>query len=154
MNKTAINKLLVAERKSMRTKLAQSAFFRKSASIYHGMRMRCKKERGSDTLPFSLSDLRELMTCDLGEGCRYCKERLSLKNVAVDHQLPIARGGDFGLNNIVLTCKPCNFQKGIMTQHEFMELLELLNLMEAKPRADIKRRLTIGGRWAKAYGAK
>lgn len=38
-----------------------------------------------------------------------------------DHKLPASRGGEDGLENVVLACVPCNSQKGAKTPDEYLD---------------------------------
>jgi 5-methylcytosine-specific restriction endonuclease McrA len=143
VNKTQVKKLLVAERKSMREKAKNSAFMRKTLSVYNGM----KKRAGCD-LDFTLERFRETVWLIVGAGhCAYCGCRLTVSNLAIDHATPIARGGTFHFQNLVAACKSCNWQKGILTAEEFTKLLVAVACFNKEAQADIKRRLTIGGKW-------
>ena len=42
----------------------------------------------------------------------------------VDHMLPISRGGNHKIENLVPACKSCNNKKSSMTVQEFMEVLK------------------------------
>jgi 5-methylcytosine-specific restriction endonuclease McrA len=151
MNKTQVKKLLVAERKSMRIKQKQSAFLRKTNSIYQGMKKRAH-EAGID-LNFTIEDLRGAIEKQLGRKCRYCGSvPVTVANMAVDHKQPLARGGSHLKHNLLLCCKSCNWQKGILCADEFDDLLLAIGRMVPEARMDIKRRLTIGGKWGVRVG--
>jgi len=55
----------------------------------------------------------------LGNVCIYCGEA---KPLTVDHNIPIVRGGDDNIANILPACKPCNSRKHSMTAREFLDL--------------------------------
>ncbi len=60
----------------------------------------------------------------LKEGiCYYCEQKFTGPELTMDHKVPLARGGVSSRNNIVLACKPCNFDKKYKTPVEL--LLEL-----------------------------
>lgn len=44
--------------------------------------------------------------------CQYCGNRLTLKEVTMDHVLPVSKGGTTKWNNIVSACTKCNSEKG------------------------------------------
>ena len=52
----------------------------------------------------------------LAQGiCFHCGQKFSSKELTMDHQHPIARGGKTGKNNVVTSCKPCNSKKSYKT---------------------------------------
>jgi len=53
--------------------------------------------------------------------CYYC-DRGGIK-LQREHRIPLARGGDNHLSNIVPACEPCNRRKGILTDDEYFKLL-------------------------------
>ena len=50
--------------------------------------------------------------------CHYCG--LVDGDLTIDHMIPISRGGQNQLTNLVACCFPCNIAKGSMTHTEFM----------------------------------
>lgn len=44
--------------------------------------------------------------------CQYCYKPLSLNDVTYDHVIPKVKGGKHNWENVVLSCQPCNSQKG------------------------------------------
>lgn len=147
LSKTEVKKLLISERKSMREKQKQSLFMRRTLSIYNGMKKRAA-ENGA-MLDFDIEWLRGFVHRRVGSPCAYCPAILSVATLCLDHPDPIARGGSFRYGNLFVCCKPCNFQKGILNAGEFRNLLKILDTqMDSEAAADVKRRLTIGGRWS------
>lgn len=47
-----------------------------------------------------------------GGNCFYCKTPLKDGEMTLDHVEPVKIGGDKSLQNLVLSCKPCNAAKG------------------------------------------
>jgi len=59
-----------------------------------------------------------------GGECFYCASTITYfrkraTSLEVDHKMPISRGGDDDVANLVAACKPCNSLKGAMTDDEF-----------------------------------
>lgn len=50
--------------------------------------------------------LRDLYTC------QYCNEPFAVKDLTLDHVLPLSKGGKTEWENIVTACKKCNWSKG------------------------------------------
>jgi 5-methylcytosine-specific restriction endonuclease McrA len=111
--------------------LAHKQFMDITKDRYRNMAVRLAKDYHL-TLPFTLAQLRDFVLLELGgreDGairCRYCGRMCDLAAIALDHAVPLSRGGWVGLNNIELPCAPCNAQKGEMTPIQFERLLEFL----------------------------
>ena len=57
----------------------------------------------------------ELRLAKQGSRCHYCGEpleRFGRNKFHVDHFIPLSRGGQNSMNNIVCTCPSCNRAKG------------------------------------------
>jgi 5-methylcytosine-specific restriction endonuclease McrA len=50
--------------------------------------------------------LRDMFTC------QYCNTPLTQQELTLDHVLPLSKGGKTTWENIVASCKPCNWSKG------------------------------------------
>lgn len=50
--------------------------------------------------------------------CWWCSRKVGKKYHA-DHVIPLSRGGSGGIENIVISCAPCNWSKGSKTPAEF-----------------------------------
>ena len=58
--------------------------------------------------------------------CEYDQVPLKDEDAGFDHNVPISRGGSFGLDNIVICHKLHNSAKGELTGDEYKELLFLI----------------------------
>lgn len=47
-----------------------------------------------------------------GNQCQYCGRRHSVRDLNLDHVVPISRGGRTTWDNVVCCCVPCNARKG------------------------------------------
>jgi hypothetical protein len=47
-----------------------------------------------------------------GFRCQYCGATPLQTGLQVDHIVPVAEGGDNGINNLITSCQPCNIGKG------------------------------------------
>ena len=56
-----------------------------------------------------------------GNRCYYCDK--SGGRLQKEHRIPLARGGDNDISNIVPACESCNRRKSILTDDEFFKLL-------------------------------
>jgi hypothetical protein len=147
LTKKELNKMMVAERAAMRQKHKQSEFMKRTLSIYNGQKSRAE-EKGVE-LPFTLDDFRAWLKFPFeNRNCR-CGQKLTVKNMAIDHKVPIARGGGWGLDNQQVLCKPCNFRKGQLLPDEFNALNTwVVTNLSPDSREDLWRRLTLGGKWS------
>lgn len=154
LTKAQVNKLLIAERAKSRTKQQNSAFMRRSLSIYNAQTKRMREHRpvsvnASNALPYTLAEFRVAMQKALdGAVCCYCGCKLTVKKVTPDHKHSIALGGSWDLDNICFSCQSCNWQKGILDAEEFRSLLQFCKYLTPDSAADVKRRLSIGGKWS------
>jgi len=51
--------------------------------------------------------------------CHYCGKRMRSVDKSLDHVMPLSRGGTHSINNVVVACKPCNFNKRTSTVDEW-----------------------------------
>jgi 5-methylcytosine-specific restriction endonuclease McrA len=61
----------------------------------------------------------ELLLSEQGSQCPYCPADIS-KRYAIDHYMPLSRGGLHVDENIQLTCRPCNARKASKHPAEFL----------------------------------
>lgn len=61
-----------------------------------------------------------------GEACYYCKQPLTIKEMTIDHRIPVSRNGTNFIANIVPCCGSCNSSKCNKTEKEFIQYLEKL----------------------------
>lgn len=66
----------------------------------------------------SKSFLKRLISSQRGR-CWWCGK--VAEPFEVDHRIPLARGGDSSLSNLVLSCRPCNRSKGAKMPWEMKE---------------------------------
>jgi hypothetical protein len=103
-------------------------------------------------VPFSLAQLRDHVLTAMGDNyggalkCRYCTKICDLSEVALDHAIPLARGGDPGLENIELPCARCNAAKGEATSEEWTAFMQFLFEKLPFARTDILHRLATYGK--------
>jgi 5-methylcytosine-specific restriction enzyme A len=49
----------------------------------------------------------------IGQGlCYHCGEKFPKDQLTMDHLVPVARGGKSTKKNVVVSCRPCNAEKG------------------------------------------
>jgi 5-methylcytosine-specific restriction endonuclease McrA len=85
--------------------------------------------RGCVELSYDLAALRELIRPKLNVGCRWCFATITPRNMSIDHQMPICRGGSYSIENCRVICMDCNTTKSIMNDDERELLQDALLLM-------------------------
>ncbi len=55
--------------------------------------------------------------------CDYCGKECG-DRYQFDHRVPVCRGGSNDMDNLALSCPPCNSRKGALTDEEFSDLGE------------------------------
>lgn len=68
-------------------------------------------------IPFE-TRLRVYNDCD--GKCLYCREKVPFPRMVLEHKIPIVRGGDDKIDNLTLSCRKCDKEKGTFTEHEFL----------------------------------
>lgn len=64
-------------------------------------------------------------------ACAYCG---STERLTLDHVIPLARGGQHRVGNLVAACKPCNSRKHARDEMEFRALLALEAFIDGRRR--------------------
>jgi 5-methylcytosine-specific restriction endonuclease McrA len=105
-------------------------------------RRRAKADR--QTLDYDPADLERLARAAV--ACPYCHAVLTPATLAFDHAMPTCRAADYRLENLRVVCAPCNLAKGVMSEEEFLQLLDLLRRWHPRPAGDVLARLRSGGK--------
>jgi hypothetical protein len=109
---------------------ARKRFMTTTADRYRHLTERL--ERKKVPLLFTLAQLRSHILDAMGDSfsgglrCRYCGKICDISEVALDHAVPLSRGGSPLLSNIEMPCQNCNSQKGEREPWEFEALLVFL----------------------------
>jgi len=56
-----------------------------------------------------------------GRKCYYCGKPLNKEVFSFDHKIPVSKGGNNSVFNLVPACKRCNHLKGNKTHTQFRE---------------------------------
>jgi len=86
-----------------------------------------------------------MMLKALGSDCPYCGNLIDIKNISLDHMVPLERGGVSYKNNVEIICTKCNIRKGIMTDKEFAWIMSKIDSMKEEPRDYILQKLSSRG---------
>lgn len=97
------------------------------------------------------AEIKEWLLNQIPWTCYYTGNALG-NDIGVDHKVAIARGGSFGLDNLVLVSKKLNMAKGVMSDEEFMELLCLTARWEDGGASILKRLASSGGTFRRKKG--
>ena len=65
--------------------------------------------------------------------CAYCGCELEYKDMQVDHVISVCGNGDNNIDNLLPSCRMCNFYKGIADIEYFRKRLETLHERLQKP---------------------
>lgn len=85
---------------------------------YRALRRRCH----ADTIPVAAA----LFFLSI-HHCYYCNEPLPDGELwTLEHKIPLANGGAHILSNLCKSCSDCNTAKHLLTDDEFLELINLL----------------------------
>lgn len=130
--------------------LRHRVFQARSANIFrHQKELAAKAGR---TLDYDLGGLRGIIAESVGMICAYAGEMITERNFSLDHDVPISRGGSFGLENLRVVSMRGNETKGKLTRPEYVALLCSLDMMGAEAKQDVLRRMRAGGKMLRAYG--
>ena len=86
-----------------------------------------------------------------GGRCFYCRRKFKEGDVALDHVVPLARGGSPGVENLVAACGDCNSRKGEREAEEYLRAMFRGRRLSA---AEFEERLEALGRLVGAAVAK
>lgn len=56
--------------------------------------------------------------------CAYCGEKIDIGDMQVDHIIPLKKGGEDELWNMICSCRSCNHYKSTLTLEQFREQLK------------------------------
>ena len=65
--------------------------------------------------------------------CAYCGCKLDYNDMQVDHVISVCGNGDNNIDNLLPSCRMCNFYKGIADIEYFRKRLETLHERLQKP---------------------
>ena len=82
----------------------------------------------------------------IGTVCLYCDEMLNMKNMSLDHRVPISRGGMKEKWNLWPITMQCNDRKGNFTEKEYKALLNFLDREMPHMKKNVLARLKQGWR--------
>jgi hypothetical protein len=110
--------------------------------------MKARARKDGDEIHFTVEDL----LTRVPEHCIWCRKRLTPAIINFDHLKPLARGGDWSLDNILAICASDNRRKGTLTDIEYRLLLRKLDeltdaLGDDYLKKNVLKRLSAGAAW-------
>ena len=78
-----------------------------------------RRRRKYQAEPLLIAD-KEYVSVRDGWRCTYCGRRVTRRTRHIDHSVSRANGGTNHLNNLRLSCAPCNLGKGPINSREFI----------------------------------
>lgn len=94
----------------------------------------------------TIDELRELLYAYYGTPCKYCGKRLDMNTIALDHIVPISKGGTSNIDNLQIICRTSNGMKGSLDENHFHLLLIWLETVPEELKKDVSVRLSRGVR--------
>lgn len=67
---------------------------------------------------------REAVYKKMGGHCAYCGQEITLREMQIDHVIPIKQSGLNTMDNLLPACRSCNHYKDTMTVERFRAMLE------------------------------
>jgi len=55
--------------------------------------------------------------------CCFCKRELTLRTATLEHILPLSLGGKWNIENLTISCEPCNSHRSSKDYAEFKKLM-------------------------------
>lgn len=125
--------------KESRLKLKDKDFIKYKSQQFRSNWVRRARQHNVDLseVPTSL-EIAEWLKTQLPFTCFFTGTDLG-RDFGVDHKVPIARGGSFGIENLCITNVSINGAKGVMTSDEFSALLSIVLKWEDKGEAILRR---------------
>jgi hypothetical protein len=138
-------------------------FLKATLTQYGHMKSR-KSVIAQGGLPFTLEEFRQHVLKFFGDRdgimlCRYCRKPIAIDSCAVDHAVPLSRGGSVGLENLEFPCARCNSIKGRMTPMAMTKYCIFRDTLPPEDAADLDNRLLIavksvaGNNWKRKKAA-
>lgn len=100
------------------------------------------RRRWSKNYNLPLKEIDSLIKESLGGYCRYCGEKITTENMALDHKTPQSRGGKDSISNVHIVCQPCNKKKGILTHKEYTKLWDVVFMWDDEAQKYINQSLS------------
>ena len=126
-------------------KIAYTKLQRKMQSLKSSLKKR--SEDADVKFDISMEDLREMFFTKYGKSCKYCRRKLTIRNMVCDHIIPLSKSGASVINNLQLICKSCNTRKGPLDEKDFEELMFWVETLKEETRDYVLRKLAKGGRY-------
>lgn len=80
----------------------------------------------------------------MGGHCAYCGCKLRYSDMQVDHVVPLRKGGDDALANMLPACRSCNHYKGSTTLEGFRKLVESMPTVLARDSVTYRNAVRFG----------
>lgn len=67
---------------------------------------------------------REKVLRKLNGHCAYCGCKIKYEDMQIDHVVPLRKGGDDKLENMLPSCRSCNHYKSTLDVEDFRKMIE------------------------------
>ena len=79
------------------------------------------------------SDEEKRRVYNMYEGrCAICGEPVSRKKMTISHKTPLSKGGNNGIENLMLACWTCNHMKNNLELEEFFQKVEQIHMLHRR----------------------
>lgn len=95
----------------------------------------------------STDEIKKMFLEQYGQPCKYCDVRLTYRNIACDHIIPVSKEGPSIAKNLQLICKHCNTRKGPLDEKDFNLLINLVLDLPVELSKYVMRKLAKGGKY-------
>ena len=66
-------------------------------------------------------DVKKLLYINAGGKCEICGKKILLKDISLDHRIPLSKGGEDDVTNLACTCDTCNKMKGCILPEDLLD---------------------------------
>ena len=107
------------------------------------LNLRARAKKAGYPITFTADEYRAWYVAQFPDtaSCPYCHLRLATGKPEPDHRTPMSRGGDTGIQNLILCCHRCNRRKGELTDNEWEQVMRLMYILPEPARKYIDNKL-------------
>lgn len=66
-------------------------------------------------------DVKKLLYMNADGKCEICGKKILLKDISLDHRVPLSKGGEDDVTNLACTCDTCNKMKGCILPEDLLD---------------------------------
>jgi 5-methylcytosine-specific restriction endonuclease McrA len=135
-------RILAARHHKRKINHVADRILKRASSTRYSLVARSKKYKAECKI--TTTELLQLLYDHYGKPCKYCNKTLVISTLAIDHIVPLSKGGSSSISNLAIICKTSNHLKGSLSEEHFLRLLAWLDTQPEELARDIKIRLARG----------